>query len=233
MNENIRSAGWTVGKFLKNTNLLDRFSPDNYLHAKAYISCECPTCQCPARSACRYSFVYIDEGKRLMYFDVPKSASTTIRKAFFDNKLSASMTNPQTKRGDYFKFAFVRNPWDRMVSNWKMFTTQPPRIDQLKSMTDADLSNFGDFVDFAIRKSNHHWQPQALYVPEDIDFLGKIETFGEDMGKLLELTHQPPLELGRHNSTERKKYQDYYTPELVDVVGAFYQDDIKRFDYQF
>lgn len=233
MNERIRFACWKAGKKLGSNRLKNKFAPESYKYAERHIPCVCPGCKCPAGSHCRYSFVYIDESHRLMYYDVPKSASTTIRKAFFGNELSASMTNPKYDLEKYFKFTFVRNPWGRMVSNWKMFTTQPSRIAQLKTMTREDLSRFEDFVYFAIKNSNHHWQPQAIYTPKNINFIGKIESFDVDMERMLTLISKSPKEMGKHNSTQQIRYQDCYTPSLADVVAEFYLDDIERFDYQF
>lgn len=233
MKETIRRTCWNLGKKMRNDFLLDIGAPHYYRYAHKNISCECPKCHCPARSSYKYSFVYLDELNHLMYFDVPKAASTTIRHAFYQNKQSASMINPRKKLASYFKFTFVRNPWDRMVSNWKMFTTSPHRILQMESMTNKDLSSFGNFIDFAINNANHHWQPQVLFVPDQLDFIGKFENFDEDMNKLLKILGKEPLKFKKRNTTKRTKYQDYYTPSLIDIVGSFYQADIDRFGYQF
>lgn len=233
MNETIRQTCWKAGKKLRNDFLLEKSAPRYYRYARKNIPCKCPKCHCPARSSHKYSFVYLDELSQLMYFDVPKAASTTIRHAFYQNRQSASMTNPRNSLESYFKFTFVRNPWDRMVSNWKMFTTSPKRILQLKSMTNKDLSRFDHFIDFAIHNANHHWQPQVLFIPENLDFIGKFEDFDEDMNKLLEILGREPLKFDKRNTTKRTKYQDYYTPSLIDLVGNFYQSDIEKFGYQF
>lgn len=224
---------WKVGKKTKNTGLLERSAPHFYQFARDHIACDCPKCKCPARSAWHYSFVYIDEPAKLMYFDVPKSASTTIRKAFFDDRSSASLRNPRKGVESYLKFSFVRNPWDRMVSNWKMFTTQSARIEQLRSMTLKDLSRFEDFVDFAVANANHHWQPQVMFLPETLDFIGKLECFDEDMNRLLSLLGKDPVDLKKRNSTRRDRYQEYYTPRSIEVVSDYYRKDIEMFGYRF
>ncbi|MBT7067813.1 MAG: sulfotransferase family 2 domain-containing protein [Verrucomicrobia bacterium] len=171
---------------------------------------------------------------KLMYFDVPKAASTTIRRALFQNKSSASLRNPKKELASYLKFTFVRNPWDRMVSNWKMFTTQPRRIAQLRTMTNEDLTEFDHFVEFAVSKGNHHWQPQVLFTPDKLDFTGKVEHFDRDMNRLLRAMGREPLELEKRNTTNRNHYHDYYnSPSTIDQVAKLYRDDIERFDYQF
>lgn len=170
-----------------------------------------------------------------MYFNVPKCASSTIRKDIFTEGDSQSLRNPIHSLEKYFRFAFVRNPWDRLVSNWRMFTTFPGRIRQIRSMTDEDLSRFEDFVEFSARRSNHHWQPQVLFVPEELDFVGRVERFKEDIGRIraatgLSLQVDP---MRKRNSTSHKPYWLYYTEALVNRVGDLYEADISRFGYDF
>jgi hypothetical protein len=233
MKEKLRVTSLKISKKLRNDKLIDTFSPYYYKYAQEHIRCECPACFCPYQRTLKYSFVYIDEKEKLMYFDVPKCASSSIREAFFHDNHSLSMKNPEQPLEQYFKFTFVRNPWDRMVSNWKMFTTQPFRVKQLKSMTDKDLTNFSDFVDFAAHTKNHHWQPQVLYLPEDLDFVGRLETFDEDFNRLLDAIGKKNIQAEHLNQTVKKSYREYYTPSLVDFVAEMYLEDISRFGYRF
>ena len=204
-----------------------------YKYARKRIPCACPRCSCPARAAGRYSFVYVSEPLRLIYYDVPKCASTTIRNVLFQNDNALSLADPRNERSSYFSFTFVRNPWSRMVSNWKMFTTQSARIRQLKSMTDEDLSRFDDFVDFAIRVPNHHWQPQVLFLPEPVDFVGRVENFEADFCRVLERHGLENPVTESLNVTDHKPYSAYYTDGLVDKVADFYAEDIRTFGYEF
>lgn len=181
----------------------------------------------------KYSFVYVCEKRSFIYYDIPKCASSTIRKEVFDSNNECSLHNPDRALSEYFKFTFVRNPWARMVSNWKMFTNQPYRIRQLKSMTTRDLSDFEDFVHFASETKNHHWQPQVLYLPDDLDFIGRVETFDTDFKKLLTTIGEPPRQVSKSNVTSKGKYWGYYTPALADFVAEMYAEDIKRFGYTF
>lgn len=208
--------------------------PRYYRYAEQHILCECPRCFCPHRRAQRYSFTYVSESQSVIYYDVPKCASSTIRQIFFGNNHTLSLVNPQKSLDHYFKFSFVRDPWDRMVSNWKMFTSQPFRIKQIQSMTDQDVSRFEDFVYFARRVKNHHWQPQVLYLPDKLDFLGRLETFEHDFKTLCDRIGIMPVPvIEKRNTTARSRYQDYYTPTLVDVVAEMYAEDIQAFGFEF
>jgi len=208
--------------------------PRYYRYARRHIVCECPLCRCPYQNGREYSFVYVNEKRGLMYYDVPKCASTSIRTCLFDGNDDTSLMDPRKALDHYFKFTFVRNPWDRMVSNWKMFTTRPFRIGQLHSMTRENLSSFNDFVAFAAQHKNHHWQPQSLFLPDRPDFVGKLETFEQDFETLCRkigidadtIPHENPCR-------ERHAYTTYYTDELMAVVAGMYADDISMFGYEF
>ena len=82
MKETLRLTCFSIGKKLHNDTLISRFSPYYYVYAQRHIQCQCPTCKCPSQEALAYSFVYIDEAQRLMYFAIPKCASSTIRQSF-------------------------------------------------------------------------------------------------------------------------------------------------------
>ncbi|MBE9061356.1 sulfotransferase family 2 domain-containing protein [cf. Phormidesmis sp. LEGE 11477] len=206
-----------------------------YKYARNNVRCDCPLCKCPYRNKGQYSFVFVSEEKKIIYYDIPKCASSTIRKLLFDNVNELSLNNPKDPLSEYFKFSFSRNPWDRIVSNWKMFTSQPMRIDQLKSMTDRDLSSFRDFVLFAKQVNNHHWQPQFRFLPDELDFLGKIENFEADFHTLCDVIQQSDIKPNglRLNSTTRLPYRDYYTSETIEAVAEMYSEDIEMFKYSF
>lgn len=204
-----------------------------YKYARKNIECQCSLCKCPYQGNMNYSFVYICEERKVIYYDVPKCASTTIRKEIFNNNNELSLANPCLELNRYFKFSFVRNPWDRMVSNWKMFTNKPYRIKQLKSMTDDDLSKFGNFIRFAAEIKNHHWQPQSLFLPDKLDYVGKVESFDKDFNYVLTMIGEKAKKTKKLNATTRDSYWNYYTPELKSIVAEMYAEDIKRFGYSY
>ena len=208
-------------------------------HAEAIraIPCACPVCHCPAAGGVAYSFRYVDEDRGCLYFDVPKAASSTIRAKLGIGKLPhpTSLVDPARPRTAYFAFTVVRNPWDRMVSNWRMFTTKPLRKRQLRAMTDRDLTAFADFVAFALETPNHHWVPQVNFVPEDVDFTGRIEDMATTFATLAKRIpyFDPTDEKVNVTAGSGADYRPHYTDALADTVGAFYAADVARFGYRF
>lgn len=205
-----------------------------YAYARDRVPCACPLCRCPARDGDWYSFVYVREDIDAVYFDVPKCASTTIRFELFGNDNDFSLRNPERSLDEYLTFTFVRNPWDRLVSTWQMFTTDPRRVRQLRSMTEDDLSCFEDFVRFAREVPNHHWQPQTLFLPERLDIVGRLERFDDDYASLRARLGLPPQVAPRYRAgAPRPPYATHYSRALADEVGRMYADDVEAFGYTF
>lgn len=74
---------------------------------------------------------YILESKayEFLWFVNPKAASRSVRN-FFTNigeEFPAETLKPfnEKRYKDHFKFAFVRNPWSRILSAWKNKTNNP------------------------------------------------------------------------------------------------------------
>jgi hypothetical protein len=189
----------------------------------------------------QYSFVYVCEQRRFIYYDIPKNASSTIRAKLFGDPYPLphleSLRDPQDELSLYFKFAIIRNPWSRMVSNWRMFTSKPYRINQLKIMTSKDLTDFDHFCRFAVLHPNHHWQPQTLFLPDRLDFVGRVESMKEAFAVIasnVEGFDPADLKVNQtSNSSDPKVYRNYYTKTSRDIVSDFYCEDIEKFGYGF
>ena len=84
----------------------------------------------------------INHKRKFVFICVPKTGSTTLSKHFIktDNlnierswmkqmyhwpmaKIDKKYAHKGTPLNEYFRFAYHRNPWDRMVSSWIDFTS--------------------------------------------------------------------------------------------------------------
>lgn len=158
----------------------------------------------------------------------------------------------------YYKFSFVRNPWFRLVSEyrfrkrlWLNYTFRDWVVEYFPSDVDSD--------------EWRHIIPQHKYIYDDgklakVNFIGKYENLNEDFALLMKeigLPHNTSLphvnkslsskskgvikkvldkvkfNILKIRSKEKfhKKYLNYYNKELWDYVGKLYVDDIHLFGY--
>jgi Sulfotransferase family len=157
----------------------------------------------------------------------------------------------------YFKFAFVRNPWDRMVSEYK-YRGFPVKID-FKTYLFRRLPPPG-WTD-----SYRHVMPQHDFVADEsgrlvVDFVGRYESLQADFDRVCARLGLPPIPLPRVNrsledgqplsfrelrkrlrraihSREREytfaHYTEYYDAESREFVGDMFRKDLEAFNYSF
>ena len=133
---------------------------------------------------------------------------------------------------DYFKFAFVRNPFDRFVSYCAFMTRADDAFQR-------DPRAVMRHILFKLRPLDHIlFQPQhTLLVDADgallTDAIGRVEEMQVSYDAICARIGVPSAALGQVNSSRRGDYRDYYDEVLVDGVSALYRRDLELFDYHF
>lgn len=191
----------------------------------------------------RYSISVCHE-KKVVWYRVAKVGTRTIYDVF--EKAGVEVHDEQVKfysntanlYPDYFKFAFVRNPWDRLVSCWKDKVVQYNYF-RLSDNDRSQMKHFDYFVDCLADADLDHGDPHIraqskLVDINHLDFIGQFEQFSTDLRKII---HE--LELGEINirklnaSDNRKNYRKYYNDALRQKVAELYRQDIEAFSYDF
>ena len=132
----------------------------------------------------------------------------------------------------YFKFAFVRNPYDRFVS-YCAFMSRETDIFQ------TDPTRYMKYVIREARPVDHLlFQPQHLMVTDaegrlELDFVGRNETMQASYDEICARVGIPGATLERVNSSRHRPWQEYYDRDLVGWVGDFYRRDLELFNYGF
>lgn len=138
----------------------------------------------------------------------------------------------------YYKFAFVRNPWDWQVSMYHYLK----RTKVLKYYKLANQLNFKEFLQQYINNS----PPLQMDFITDkkgsivIDKIGKFENLSHDLhvivneiGILPENYNRKNLQLTNVSTNRKRDYRIYYDLESRDLVANYFKKDIDFFDYTF
>lgn len=186
----------------------------------------------------------ISHERKFIWFRVAKVGTRTIlnhlrnNKVFLDVEHASFIHYSVNRYKDYFKFALVRNPWDRLVSCWQNKVVKS----NLYKFDDTELKkmkSFECFVEYVsnlnIEKCDRHLRLQSSLIDiNNIDYLGRMETFDFDVNYIFQKLGINTSEVVAKNVTLYKKpYQEYYTDDLIEKVAYIYQKDIQIFGYQY
>jgi Sulfotransferase family len=130
-----------------------------------------------------------------------------------------------------FKFAFVRNPYDRLVSRYSFFLNQP---DHPRHKFVARMKGFEEYLAWEMKPGKLF---QHSYVTDRrgqwlVDFIGYYERLQEDFANVSSRLGVR-MELPRANASRHRDYRTYYTPATRERVAEYFQRDLELFGYDF
>lgn len=135
-----------------------------------------------------------------------------------------------------FTFAFVRNPWDLLVSYYHFLRDAAGHGEHAshRRRRAARLPDFEAYVRYEIGRDKI--SQTRMVAGRDgrvlVDFLGRYESLATDFAHVCRRLGIE-AELGRANTSARGDYRDYYTPRLAALVRDHFAEDVERFGYEF
>lgn len=139
----------------------------------------------------------------------------------------------------FYKFAFVRNPWDWQVSMYHFILKER---EHLRHAQVAALPNYEAYLEWVFTTPKNPFTKGATRLQKEmvvdaenrllVDFVGRFEQLAEDFQQIsqrLQLTTTLP----QINRTHHEDYRRYYTPKAYDLVAHYCRDDIELFGYSF
>lgn len=189
---------------------------------------------------------------RTVFVQITKNASSAIHEALqnpsdqsHDHALYIdilSQNDPELVES-YYSFAVVRNPYDRFVSAWEYLKNyEEVRWPLTFEETVRQFHKRGRFF---YTSEDRVWWPQARFIAIKkillVDKVIKYENLNAEWPQIVEEIvkrvpegySRPKDLLDQVNVTgrEKKRWEDYYTPELRAMVYDLYRRDFEMFGY--
>lgn len=193
----------------------------------------------------------ISHHRKFIFLHIPKCGGTSIESVFgsWRNKHSKDyfylgknrqhfllneILDQYPKCSNYFKFAFIRNPFSRIVSEYNYI---------LLNSKDLKKLSFKDFVlnlENYLNNTAYEYHNLSLcdYLLNKegelvVDFVGRLENFQEDFNVVCDKIGIPKQKLPHCNKTRHKHYTEYYDDETREIIAQKFAKDIEYFEYEF
>ena len=201
----------------------------------------------------------ISDSKKFLFIHIQKTGGTSLRACLkamvpdleeydgmkYHARLSDALTDPRFGSGEYFTAAFVRNPWDRLVS-W-----------YVDIVTNADVGGGGNLIRQGVMSRAHSFEEFIKHCPDlvsragrmpfslnqidyltnngdlAVDFIGRFEKFEESAATLIRSLGLPETRVPHLNRSRHDGYRAYYTEETKEIVQTRFRRDIDAFGYAF
>ena len=175
---------------------------------------------------------------KLVFIHIPKTGGTSIS--------SALNLNPPTQRrhlsypslkskfkkdiSKYFSFTFVRNPWDRVVSEF-FWRKSCVHLNTKKLSLEQFVYKIKDM-------KNPHLASQHSFIIDNqgkklVDFIGRFEFLEKDFKTACNKANLSERKLPCKNKTKHRHYTEYYNNNTRDIIAEKYAKDIEYFNYKF
>lgn len=133
---------------------------------------------------------------------------------------------------DLFKFAFVRNPYDRFVSYCAFMSRNTGHFER-------DPIRFMKHIIKTVRPLDHLlYLPQSSFLVDaqgrlTVDCVGRTEDMQASYDAICAKIGLASSTLDKVNTSSHRDYRQYYDDELRALVGNLYRHDLELFDYGF
>lgn len=193
------------------------------------------------------------EDTGLLFVHIPKCAGIALGNTLFGNKgaghvsaLEYKLYYSKSDFNSFFKFAVVRDPWDRVYSAYN-FLKKGGRNSMDKKFAEEHILIFPDFRSFVMEwltihniYKGIHFVPQYEFICDlegeiIVDHIARYENIEEEYQFIRSKSKKElPKTLPHMNtSTTKDSYLSNFTEEMIIKVADVYKKDIEILGYQF
>lgn len=179
----------------------------------------------------------INHKHKFIFIHIPRTGGTSIEHLLAkidegDKHESLFSLEKKVDISSFFKFSFIRNPWDITIS--KYFA---PYYHEINKLSDKSLLYFLENYFAAPNESGDSFHD--YFDPSKMDFIGRFETRETDLAYIsnkIGIELDPKFSVKQkemQRSRSKKHYTEYYDDETRAIVAEKYAKDIEYFGYEF
>jgi hypothetical protein len=138
---------------------------------------------------------------------------------------------PDKIYSNFYKFAFVRNPWEWQVS---LYHHMLQRKEHYQHKLIKSMKNFDEYIEWRVNEDRHLQKDfiTGLDGRVLVDFIGKYENLAEDFRHVCQNLHVT-ASLPHLNKSAHRNYESYYNAGTRKLVEENFREDIELFGYEF
>jgi hypothetical protein len=136
----------------------------------------------------------------------------------------------------YFKFAFVRNPWDRAISVYLHSIKSSNNLISTIWPKNNHLFNLSLILKYEFLGMKPVQQKDYICNENGdlmVDFVGKFENLKRDFFRVCDRLGVECRLGGKYDATGSRNYREWYTNKSKVIIDRVKSDDIEMFDYNF
>lgn len=211
----------------------------------------------------------ISHHHKCIFIHIPKTGGTSIENVLRQDKSKGSNHRFLSEYSNYsvfntyFKFAIVRNTYDRIWSLYSYYSSggnqqnlqtltdyyhhYKNRVLKFPYYTDLEISKnipvtFHDFCEIFLKEGKPFFRRYALQSQLDyisingkiqLDFLGKFDCIENDFSKVAKQLGIKENLPHLRKSLSKGHYSEFYNEETKKIVENYYQDEISYFKFKF
>lgn len=181
----------------------------------------------------------------VLFIHIPKTGGNAIKNSsFFKNNCSyfghSRVQNIQWKEYDT-SFAFVRNPYDRVVSAFFYLKNGGEKNNKQDKERCKKLLKYKTFKDFTkdlhLFQNEIHFVPQYKFITDDsgknilVRNILRYEHIDKEYEKFMKSNGYFGENLKKINASKHKHYLSYYDSDSKNIVYSLYKKDFDLFKY--